>query len=66
MAMPISDDLQQTVTGNVRAALAEDVGSGDVTAELIEAITEMTTVMDNTVVNGTLIDAALALSSSVN
>ncbi|MBK79676.1 MAG: nicotinate-nucleotide diphosphorylase (carboxylating) [Gammaproteobacteria bacterium] len=35
--MPISDDLQQTVTGNVRAALAEDVGSGDVTAELIEA-----------------------------
>lgn len=37
MAMPISDDLQQSVTGNVRAALAEDVGSGDVTAELIDA-----------------------------
>ena len=37
MAMPISDDLQQSVTGNVRAALAEDVGGGDVTAELIDA-----------------------------
>jgi nicotinate-nucleotide pyrophosphorylase (carboxylating) len=35
--MSISDELQQAVTGNVQAALAEDIGSGDVTAELIAA-----------------------------
>ena len=34
--MPPNDDLQQAVTANVRAALAEDVGSGDVSAELID------------------------------
>lgn len=33
--MPLSDDLQDAVTANVRAALAEDVGSGDVSAALI-------------------------------
>ncbi len=35
--MPVSDDLQQAVTVNVRAALAEDIGGGDVSAELIDA-----------------------------
>jgi nicotinate-nucleotide pyrophosphorylase (carboxylating) len=35
--MPISDDLQHAVTAHVRAALAEDIGSGDVSAELIDA-----------------------------
>jgi nicotinate-nucleotide pyrophosphorylase (carboxylating) len=35
--MPRSDDLQEAVTAQVRAALAEDVGSGDVSAELIDA-----------------------------
>jgi len=34
--MPMSDDLQDAVTANVRAALAEDVGSGDVSAALID------------------------------
>ncbi len=34
--MPVSDDLQEAVTANVRAALAEDVGSGDVSADLID------------------------------
>ena len=37
--MPVSDDLQQTVTANVRAALAEDVGPGDVSAKLIDPAT---------------------------
>ncbi|HEX7036175.1 MAG TPA: carboxylating nicotinate-nucleotide diphosphorylase [Pseudomonadales bacterium] len=37
--MPISDDLQEAVTAQVRAALAEDVGSGDVSAELIDPAT---------------------------
>lgn len=35
--MPLSDDIQQAVTANVRAALVEDVGTGDVTALLIDA-----------------------------
>ncbi|MDZ7670226.1 MAG: carboxylating nicotinate-nucleotide diphosphorylase [Gammaproteobacteria bacterium] len=34
--MPMSDALQDAVTANVRAALAEDVGSGDVSASLID------------------------------
>jgi nicotinate-nucleotide pyrophosphorylase (carboxylating) len=33
--MPLSDDLQDAITINVRAALAEDIGSGDVSAALI-------------------------------
>lgn len=37
MSMPTSDDLQAVVTANVKAALAEDVGPGDVTAQLIDA-----------------------------
>jgi nicotinate-nucleotide pyrophosphorylase (carboxylating) len=36
----MSDDLQQSVTANVRAALEEDVGSGDVSAELIDPAAE--------------------------
>jgi len=40
MPMPTSDDLQAAVTANVRAALLEDVGSGDVTAQLIEPGTQ--------------------------
>lgn len=36
MAMPDSDDLQEVVTANVRVALTEDVGSGDVSASLID------------------------------
>lgn len=35
--MQIDDDLLEAVTGNVRAALAEDVGTGDISAELIDA-----------------------------
>lgn len=34
--MPMSDDLQDAVTANVRAALAEDIGRGDVSAALID------------------------------
>lgn len=34
--MSLNDDLMPVVTANVRAALAEDLGAGDVSAELIE------------------------------
>jgi nicotinate-nucleotide pyrophosphorylase (carboxylating) len=35
--MPLSNELLRTITENVRCALAEDVGAGDISAELIDA-----------------------------
>ncbi|MFU8814593.1 MAG: carboxylating nicotinate-nucleotide diphosphorylase [Pseudomonadales bacterium] len=39
---PLSEDLQHAVRANVRSALAEDIGSGDISAALIAAETTAT------------------------